>query len=211
MLGWFGAFNCEGLFDGVGHVWTWLLSWLASPSPPDTKVTLRDFLPKKARMIYEKTHGKEIIACLAISDPEFNIISNLLLNPFGQELGCSLIESESAMINNQEYLQSLPRRGLFFSDPWRKFCRRVIDLKILGTLLDLCVSSLRRGHANLLCIVPILSDDPRRESFSKPSFWVSSRFRECTKKFNDPLTKTPAPVDVRMIPKMSSVNGYYAT
>ena len=27
-----------------------------------------------------------------------------------------------------------------------------------------CVSSLRRGHANLLCIVPILSDDPRRES-----------------------------------------------
>ena len=32
------------------------------------------------------------------------------------------------------------------------------------TLLDLCVSSLRRGHANLLCIAPILTDDPRRES-----------------------------------------------
>ena len=32
------------------------------------------------------------------------------------------------------------------------------------TLLDLCVSSWRRGHANLLCIVPILTDDPRRES-----------------------------------------------
>jgi len=28
------------------------------------------------------------------------------------------------------------------------------------TLLDLSVSSLRRGHANLLCIVPILTDDP---------------------------------------------------
>ena len=28
------------------------------------------------------------------------------------------------------------------------------------TLLDMCVSSLRRGHANLLCIVPILADDP---------------------------------------------------
>ena len=26
----------------------------------------------------------------------------------------------------------------------------------------MCVSSLRRGHANLLCIVPILTDDPRR-------------------------------------------------
>ena len=35
------------------------------------------------------------------------------------------------------------------------------------TLLDLCVSSLRRGHANLLCIVPILTDDPRRESSCK--------------------------------------------
>jgi hypothetical protein len=38
--------------------------------------------------------------------------------------------------------------------------------KKLFTLLDLCVSSLRRGHANLLCIVPILTDDPRRESNS---------------------------------------------
>ena len=34
----------------------------------------------------------------------------------------------------------------------------------LFTLLDLCVSSLRRGHANLLCIVPILTDDSRRRS-----------------------------------------------
>jgi len=32
------------------------------------------------------------------------------------------------------------------------------------TLLDLCVSSLRRGHANILCVAPILTDDPRRES-----------------------------------------------
>ena len=36
--------------------------------------------------------------------------------------------------------------------------------KKLVTLLDLCVSSLRRGHANLLCIVPILTDDLRRVS-----------------------------------------------
>ena len=34
------------------------------------------------------------------------------------------------------------------------------------TLLDVCVSSLRRGHANLLCVVPILTDDPRRESWT---------------------------------------------
>ena len=31
--------------------------------------------------------------------------------------------------------------------------------------LESCVSSLRRGHANLLSIVPILTDDPRRESY----------------------------------------------
>jgi uncharacterized protein HemX len=40
-----------------------------------------------------------------------------------------------------------------------------------GTLLELGVSSLRRGHANLLCIIPILPDDPRRESnCSGPKF-----------------------------------------
>ena len=32
------------------------------------------------------------------------------------------------------------------------------------TLLDSCVSSLRRGHADIICIVPSLTDDPRRES-----------------------------------------------
>ena len=38
------------------------------------------------------------------------------------------------------------------------------------TLLDLCVSSLRRRHANLLCIVPMLTDDPRRESRAPRAF-----------------------------------------
>jgi hypothetical protein len=47
--------------------------------------------------------------------------------------------------------------GCAISQPLQK--RKKFD-----TLLDLCVSSLRRGHANLLCIVPILTDDPRRES-----------------------------------------------
>ena len=40
---------------------------------------------------------------------------------------------------------------------------RATQHKKLVSLLDLCVSSLRRGHANLLCIVPILTDDPRKE------------------------------------------------
>ena len=34
----------------------------------------------------------------------------------------------------------------------------------LITLLNLCMSSLCRGHANLPCLVPISTDDPRRES-----------------------------------------------
>jgi septal ring factor EnvC (AmiA/AmiB activator) len=38
-------------------------------------------------------------------------------------------------------------------------------------LLELGVSSLRRGHANLLCIILILPDDPRREfNCSGPNF-----------------------------------------
>ena len=40
----------------------------------------------------------------------------------------------------------------------------MLEGKKFCTLLDLCVSSLRRGHANLLCIVPILADVPRKES-----------------------------------------------
>ena len=32
------------------------------------------------------------------------------------------------------------------------------------TLLDVCLSSLRRGHANLLRVAPMVPDDPRRES-----------------------------------------------
>jgi len=33
-----------------------------------------------------------------------------------------------------------------------------VALEGLTYLLDLCVSSMHRGHANLFCIVPILSD-----------------------------------------------------
>ena len=34
----------------------------------------------------------------------------------------------------------------------------------LFTLLDVCVSSLLRGHAKIICIIPSSTDDPRRES-----------------------------------------------
>ena len=69
-----------------------------------------------------------IMGCLALSDPEFNISSNLLLNPFGQELGCSLTESESEMIDNQEYFRSLQHRHKFYRNPWPKLTERVMDL-----------------------------------------------------------------------------------
>ena len=52
-------------------------------------------------------------------------------------------------------------------------------------LLDLCVSSLRRGHANLLCFVPNLTDDLFRDSESCSSVCVRfgarqhSRRRRC--------------------------------
>jgi hypothetical protein len=41
--------------------------------------------------------------------------------------------------------------------------------KKFGPFLDLCVSSLRRGHANLLCIVPILSDVPKDDPLCSAS------------------------------------------
>lgn len=44
--------------------------------------------------------------------------------------------------------------------------------KIVFTLLDLSVSSLRRGHANLLCIVPIFSDGtPKRPTYLYRYLW----------------------------------------
>ena len=44
---------------------------------------------------------------------------------------------------------------------------------------DLCVSSLRRGHANLLCIVPIFSDAPRRGSNTNTLTLVWYRDESC--------------------------------
>ena len=50
--------------------------------------------------------------------------------------------------------------GLFFFKKKEKTRSPAKVAKKFGPFLDLCVSSLRRGHANLLCIVPILSDVP---------------------------------------------------
>ena len=50
-----------------------------------------------------------------------------------------------------------------------KKCQKNCD-----TLLDVSVSSLRRGHANLLCIVPILADDPR----GVPLYWHVNPFKQ---------------------------------
>ena len=62
------------------------------------------------------------------------------------------------------FVACLPRRPLGACKDSEEARSRKQNYKKLSTLLDLCVSSLRRGHANLLCIVPILTDDPRRES-----------------------------------------------
>jgi len=51
--------------------------------------------------------------------------------------------------------------------------------KKVDTLLDLCVSSLRRGHANLLCIVPILTDVLFRGSVKTQTFCVFKQVPDC--------------------------------
>jgi len=53
------------------------------------------------------------------------------------------------MKNTNEKKRKKGKEGKSHFNEWEKKC---------GPFLDLCVSSLRRGHANLLCIVPILSD-----------------------------------------------------
>ena len=45
----------------------------------------------------------------------------------------------------------------------------------LATRLDLCVPSLQKGHANLLCIAPSSMDDPRRESSRGPTNMLKPR------------------------------------
>ena len=85
-------------------------------------------------------------------------------------------------LNNRKGLQENPTRchptrkttPRHLSAP--KLIIRLQQFKKLCTLLDLCVSSLRRGHANLLCIVPILTDDPRRESKMKMTLKLAHSF-----------------------------------
>ena len=52
----------------------------------------------------------------------------------------------------------------FIGSLFRRWDKDSLSSLQLITLLDLRVSSLRRGHINILCIVPNLKDDPRRES-----------------------------------------------
>ena len=54
-----------------------------------------------------------------------------------------------------------PKRFEFFSD--KIVCLGCVSNRLF-VLLDLRVSSLRRGHANILFVVQILTDDRSRES-----------------------------------------------
>ena len=70
--------------------------------------------------------------------------------------------------------------------------------KTMLTLLDLCVSSLRRGHANLLCIVPILTDDPRRESSARllRSTWRRARAATAAARKTERILHDPMYVNI---------------
>ena len=98
------------------------------------------------------------------------------------------------------------------ADAWMKACTLK---KKLFTLLDLCVSSLRRGHANLLCIVPILTDDPRRESESTPRPVRSGIVPQRAARGEAPSSRAssvvaplwgPAPSPLKISPKCAAPN-----
>ena len=83
---------------------------------------------------------------------------------------------------------SISAGRLAFTNTTSDLASRICTRKKLFTLLDLCVSSLRRGHANLLCIVPILTDDPRRESERGYTKTLRRSSREQTRRINDRVT-----------------------
>jgi len=58
----------------------------------------------------------------------------------------------------------------------KKMMKEAPEEKKFGPFLDLCVSSLRRGHANLLCIVPILSDVSEETKASSLAFYLYNNF-----------------------------------
>ena len=69
--------------------------------------------------------------------------------------------------------------------------------KKFGPFLDLCVSSLRRGHANLLCIVPILSDVSEETTNHVVSFLFKQRYLSFTLGMWDEIgTSTPRPPSI---------------
>ena len=59
-------------------------------------------------------------------------------------------------------------RGLYLSQD------DLLPADVLDTLLDLCVSSLRRGHANLLSIVPHSGERWQKKLFTLLDLCVSS-------------------------------------
>ena len=71
-------------------------------------------------------------------------------------------------INSNKFRHQVQRARAPFMTVWSSIWLTASnsEFKKRFTLFDLCASSLRRCHANLLCIVPILTDDPRRESLS---------------------------------------------
>ena len=82
------------------------------------------------------------------------------------------------------------RRLADFTVRWVTLCRRCSCTALAGkksageakngNASRFCVSSLRRGHANLLCIVPIVTDSNRPKSVLKEEitfFWYINRIR----------------------------------
>jgi hypothetical protein len=67
------------------------------------------------------------------------------------------------------------RPGLIWN-AFFEYCDFQKKTKKFGPFLDLCVSSLRRGHANLLCIVPILSDVSEETDFTLSFQHIKSFF-----------------------------------
>ena len=96
--------------------------------------------PMHSKAVENKATKKDVTCIHCIQDgielASVSLFDSVLLNKSSLQ-GRVLLERESEGSKNKHH-------------------KGDADMSAIGTLLDLCVSSLRRGHANLLCIVPIL-------------------------------------------------------
>ena len=128
-----------------------------------------------------------ISMCQGLGPKKHDEISEIDGNTWALGIGCEgfggprhPLRTPSASVMVSLCCPQIPLRFPLGSHYVYRKSTNIHEQSTLKKTLYFCVSSLRRGHANLLCIVPILTDDPRRESRRRaPLFHVMLVLLRC--------------------------------